>query len=102
MTRKIKKSERNIMFMLFDNARNKQVSLKSWVNYILKDNGMQFSLTNKLTVQKYLAGQEVFNLMLPHISNKNIYELATDLFNDKDILKQLSLHYLEWRSNNSE
>ena len=102
MDRKIKKSERNIMFMLFDNARSKHVSLISWVNYILKDNDMQLSLKNKLSVQKYLAGQEVFNFMLPYIENKSIYQLAIDLFNNKELLKNLSVQYLEWRHKNSE
>jgi len=98
--KKIKKNERTIFFLLFDNARSKQVSLKSWVLYILKRHDLALSLQNKISVQKYLTSEDVYNLALPKLSNTNIYQLAIDLFNDEDFKRELGNKYIVWRANN--
>ena len=98
--RKINKKDRTIMFLLFDNARSKQVSLKRWQDYIIKRENLAYTLANKLLIQKYLTSDEVYNLVLPKLENIGIYQLAINLFNDEDFKRQLGNAYIKWRANN--
>jgi hypothetical protein len=94
--RKLKKSNRNIMFLLFD-TRNKKVSLRFWVNRILADNSLQLSFENKISAQSFLNSSRVYEFMLPLLKDGSVDILVSELFEDKVLQKKLSSEYLAWR-----
>lgn len=94
--RKLKKSNRNIMFLLFD-TKNKKVSLRFWVNRILVDNSLQLSLENKISVQNFLNSSKVYEIMLPLLKSEGVDTLVLEFFEDKVLQKKLSSQYLAWR-----